>query len=90
LIHSHIFNLSGLTATDTEQTEDYNHYINEFSFVGSGRGGFGTTDKLHVMKYPQAIVSTEQTQWIKTVQEEYEQMESKRVFEVIPKTEVPP
>ena len=61
----------------------------EVMCVGAGLGGgFGTTQKLHVMKYNEAL-EKEPEKWYDAVQEEHERMEEHKVFQPTLKTDLP-
>ena len=70
---------------DPDELED----DNEYGFVGAGLGGgFDVTTELHVMKYKQAMQSSEKNEWIKAVEEEHTRMTDHQVWEPISKENV--
>jgi hypothetical protein len=80
LIQTYMLNDTGLMGPNTEQTIDYER--NEFGFVISRIRGFGTIDKLDVIKYMQAMARLDHNNWKEVVHNEYKHMELNNVFEV--------
>ena len=62
----------------------------EFGCVGAGiGGGFDHTSELHVMKYGEAMASSDKKHWDDSVVEEHNRMLKHDVFEPTPRSEVP-
>jgi hypothetical protein len=62
----------------------------EFAFVGAGLGGgFMNTTKLHVMKYKEAMASSNCNKWQKAVDEEHERMLKHNVWKPVLRKDVP-
>jgi Reverse transcriptase (RNA-dependent DNA polymerase) len=58
--------------------------------VGAGLGGgFQDTHELHVMKYDQAMITTDKKSWIKAMDEEHDRMEKYKVFKAVKKDSLP-
>jgi hypothetical protein len=77
--------------TDVEQ-QYYKimHESGEFAFVGAGLGGgFMNTSELHVMKYKEAIASSNCDKWQKAVDEEHERMLKHNVWKPVLRKNVP-
>ena len=65
------------------------HMTNEASVVGAGLGsGFETTEKLHTMKYLEAMLGPDQEFWKRAVRDEYKHIVKNRVFKAVSSTEV--
>jgi len=52
-------------------------------------GRFVNTAELHVMKYNEAMASSDKEHWEKAVEEEHQRMLKHDVFQAIPRNEVP-
>jgi hypothetical protein len=62
----------------------------EFAFVGAGLGGgFTNTSELHVMKYKEAMASSDRDKWQKAVDEEHERMLKHNVWKPVLRKDVP-
>jgi hypothetical protein len=62
---------------------------NEFAFVGAGLGGgFTNTSELHVMKYKEAMASSNCDKWQKAVDEEHEKMLKHNVWKPVLRKDV--
>jgi hypothetical protein len=63
--------------------------IGEIACVGAGLGGgFENTSELHVMKFDEAMKTSEAAEWKKAVEEEYQRMVENDVWTPVPKSEV--
>jgi hypothetical protein len=66
------------------------HESGEFAFVRAGLGGgFMNTSKLHVMKYKDAMASSNSDKWQKAVDEEHEKMLKHNVWKPVLRKDVP-
>ena len=64
--------------------------IGELACVWAGLGGyFDNTNELHVMKYHEAMATADKDKWTEAVKEEYDRMTKFKVFQAVPKSEVP-
>jgi hypothetical protein len=62
----------------------------EFCLVGAGLGGgFIGTHELQVMKFDEAMASSDAEEWQKAVDKEHERMVTANVFKATPREEVP-
>ena len=62
----------------------------ELALIGATGEGFTHTTELHVMNYKQAMSGKDAEEWQVEVDKEHERMVKNEVWEVIPKSEVPP
>ncbi len=64
--------------------------LNEYGTVGAGLGGgFDNMQELHVMKYKEAMKTSDKPHWVKGVNEEHERFKKHKVFKAVPRAEVP-
>ena len=64
---------------------------NELRCVGAALGGgFGSTNELKPMKYQEAMATKDKAEWMKSVKEESDCLVHHKVFESVPRKEVPP
>jgi hypothetical protein len=66
------------------------HKSGEFAFVGAGLGGgFMNTSELHVMKYKEAMASSNHDKWQKAVNEEHKRMLKHNMWKPVWRKDVP-
>jgi hypothetical protein len=68
------------------------HYMQstEFANIGAGvGGGFKNTNKLKVMNYKEAVNGSDGERWKAEVENEYQQMLTNKVFEVVLQKDLP-
>ena len=64
--------------------------LQESGFIGAGTdGGFEHTSELKVMKYDEAMATPDKPYWEDEVEEEFRKMDTYKVFQPVPKEEVP-
>jgi hypothetical protein len=61
----------------------------EMAMVGTGVGGGFVNTNVHTMTFEQAMASPDKNEWLKAVDEEYENMEENGVFQVTQTCDVP-
>jgi hypothetical protein len=62
----------------------------EDAMVGAGiGGGYVNSNKLHTIKYKEAMSSKERPLWIKAIKEEFSNMTDHGVFEAVEKSKLP-
>ena len=62
----------------------------ELSLIRATGAGFNHTSELHMMNYKQAIASADAAEWQVEVDKEHERMVKNNVWEMVPKSNVPP
>ena len=62
----------------------------ELSLIGATGAGFNHTSELHVMNYKQEMASADAAEWQVEVDKEHERMVKNDVWEIVPKSKVPP
>jgi hypothetical protein len=63
---------------------------NEYGAVGAGLGGgFVNTQEFHLMKYKEAVKTSDKPHWVKGVNKEHKRFKKHKVFKEVPHAEVP-
>eukprot|EP00804_Cyclotella_cryptica_P028830 CCRYP_019720-RA/>CCRYP_019720-RA protein AED:0.58 eAED:0.63 QI:0/0/0/0.5/1/1/4/0/888 len=65
-------------------------YKSELAIIGATGAGFKHTSELHVMNYKQAMASADAAAWQQEVDKEHERMVKNDVWDIVPKSSVPP
>eukprot|EP00804_Cyclotella_cryptica_P006706 CCRYP_008640-RA/>CCRYP_008640-RA protein AED:0.60 eAED:-0.00 QI:0/0/0/0.2/1/1/5/0/1261 len=65
-------------------------YKSEFALIGATGAGFKHMSELHVMNYKQAMASADAAAWQQEVDKEHERMVKNDVWDIVPKSSVPP